>query len=301
MKNKLIIVFFALLASLIIGAAFLSEYKKLYPRNYEIYFYDMSIGESILIKTPKGKTIMIDTGLNNEIIKKLSKTLSVFKKNIDVLVITHGDSDHLGGVLDIFKYFEVSHIFFTGAEKESKLFTKFWETVQKEKISYTVMEETKDFVIEDDIIFDTLFPVSNISYMKNHTNNESVVFMLEINNKKILFTGDIEKETELEILKTGQQLNADILKVAHHGSKSSSIPDFIQEVAPRYAIIQAGVDNKYGHPHKQTIETLEENSIETLVTAKMKDIVVCIKDKKKEFLKFMSFFYRDDFCTLMIN
>ncbi|MBT4936531.1 MBL fold metallo-hydrolase [Candidatus Peregrinibacteria bacterium] len=259
------------------------EYLKIFPKNYSIIFLDIELGDSILIKTPEGKAILIDTGSSRNTLNKISQYQSFFKKNIDVLVLSHGDSDHIGGATSLLKKYNIGHILFTGALKKSPIFSEFFEEVQARDISYKIIESKKDFILFPHIIFDSLYPFENISFLSEHGNNESLVFSLSFFGKKILFTGDIEKESENKLVLSGEDLRSDILKVPHHGSKTSSSESFLKAVAPQFAVVQAALKNKFKHPHKEIVERHHDFGVEFLQTGKEGDIIFCISAKRPEF------------------
>lgn len=259
------------------------EYLKIFPKNYKIIFFDIELGDSIFIKTPEGKTLLIDTGNNAQVLEKISEYNSFFKKDIDILVLSHGDSDHSGGAIDILKRYKVGNIFFNGAFKKSPLFHELLKEIERQDISYKIIESKKDFILSSEVIFDSLYPLENISFLEDHGNDESLVFSLSFFGKKILFTGDIEEKTENEIILSGENLEAEILKVPHHGSKTSSSKAFLEAVSPQIAIAQAALKNRFGHPHKEIVERYNNFGVEFLQTGKEGDIAFCIGEERKEF------------------
>ncbi len=261
------------------------EYKKQFPENYKVTFFDISLGDSILIQTPKGKTILIDSGANSDISQKLSQILSFFDKTIDIFILSHGDDDHAGGINSFLKHYKIGQIFFNGADKQTPIYDEFESLIKNKNISFKILESSHDFFLDKNIFLDTIFPFKNISYLENHGNDESLVFKIDLFGKRILFTGDIEQEIEEEILLSGENLKSDILKLAHHGSKTSSTQAFLNAVRPKYAIAQANLDNKFGHPHKEVIERLKTNNIQFLQTGIAGNITFCINEKVKEFFR----------------
>ena len=285
MIQKLFFYFFICFLFVSSCVFFYIEYNKIFPSSYRITFFDIELGDSVLVQTPEGKNILIDTGSGTDIISKLSGAMSFFSKNIDILVITHGDSDHIGGVRDVFARYNVENVFFTGASKKALMFQELLQTIEEQKISWRIMESKKDYLIDSEFIVDVLYPLQNISFLQDHGNNESFVFFLSLFRNKILFTGDMEKESEDILLKEGEDLHADILKVPHHGSKTSSSLSFIQAVNPRVAIAQAAIKNKFGHPHNMIVERYESLGVQFLQTGKEGDITFCISQKNPVFLR----------------
>ncbi len=226
-KNKkmyLPFVFYILMLSLLHVSSFY----------YQIEFIDVGQGDSILITSPHNKeVILVDTfGYNTSYIK--SRGI----KKIDYLLITHSDNDHIGGIDDTLKNFKVKNIISSAYDNIDYDSTK---VLSGNKISL------------DNLTLDIYGPI----YKNSDINNNSIVFMLNIYGYKILFTGDMESaEEETLINKYQNSLKADVLKVGHHGSSTSSTKDFIKYVNPKYAVISCGVDNKYGFPHEEALNNL---------------------------------------------
>jgi competence protein ComEC len=278
--------FLASLFFLIISSFFYFEYQKLFPHDYKITFLDVQLGDAVLIQTPQGKTILIDTSNDEGVLFKLSKHLSFFDKTIDILVLTHGDLDHIGGAPAILNRYQVKQIFWHGAEKKhSSVFAEIKQIIATQKISYRVLDESRDFSLDKNILWDTIFPLENISYLTDHGNDESLSFLLSILGRKILITGDIESTVEKIILKQGENLKSDILKVAHHGSKTSSINSFIKAVSPRWAVAQAALDNKFNHPHTEIVDKFKQNNVQFLQTGIEGDIQFCINQENPVFVR----------------
>lgn len=251
----------------------------------QIHFLNIPLGDAIFIQTEENKNILIDTGSNDALFGELGKFLSPLNQSIDILVLTHADQDHIGAAVSLIKRFNVKEIWWTGAESSTPVFTTLKKELLAKKIPYRILFSQKDFLIENNILFDTLYPIENISFLPEHGNNESLVFKLSLYGKSILFTGDLEDLGEKELLASGENLQADILKVAHHGSKTSSSEDFIDAVHPKIAIAQAALENPFGHPHKEVVERFLQNTIEFLQTGKTGTLSFCISKKKKEFYR----------------
>ena len=259
------------------------EYQKIYPQDYIVRFFDVELGDACLIQTPAGKTILIDSSSDGRISEKITNYLSFFDKSLDLFILSHGDSDHVGGAAQILKQFQVKQVFFNGADKKSPMYQEFLNLLYEKKISYKILEKNKDYRLDSNIILNTIFPFSNISYLEDQGNNESLVFFISIFDKKILFTGDIEKEVETTLFLSGQNLEADILKVPHHGSQFSSSDFFLKAVNPRYAVVQAAIGNSFNHPHPEVITRYEYKNIKFLQTGNTKDLSFCINEKKAVF------------------
>lgn len=187
---------------------------------------------------------------------------------------------------------KVNNIIIGKQYKSSENYEEFIKIVKEKKINVKIVEEGEKVSIEDNLYFDILWPFSDNMISDNSINNNSLVCKLNYKNYSMLFTGDIEAIAEKAILKKYSRnlniLKSDILKVAHHGSKTSSITEFIEKIKPKYAIIGVGEDNKFGHPSDNTIQNLEKANIRIYRTDKMGEIEIKTNGKEikiNEFLK----------------
>ena len=197
-----------------------------------------------------------------------------------------------GGLLYIMQEIKVNNIIIGKQYKSSENYEEFIKIVKEKKINVKIVEGGEKVSIEDNLYFDIIWPVSDNMISDNSINNNSLVCKLNYKNYSMLFTGDIEAIAEKAILKKYSKnlniLKSDILKVAHHGSKTSSITEFIEKIKPKYAIIEVGEDNKFGHPSDSTIQNLEKANIRIYRTDKMGEIEIKTNGKEikiNEFLK----------------
>ena len=187
---------------------------------------------------------------------------------------------------------KVNNIIIGKQYKSSENYEEFIKIVKEKKINVKIVEGGEKVSIEDNLYFDIIWPFSDNMISDNSINNNSLVCKLNYKNYSMLFTGDIEAIAEKAILKKYSRnlniLKSDILKVAHHGSKTSSITEFIGKIKPKYAIIGVGEDNKFGHPSDSTIQNLEKANIRIYRTDKMGEIEMKTNGKEikiNEFLK----------------
>lgn len=197
-----------------------------------------------------------------------------------------------GGLLYIMQEIKVNDIIIGKQYKSSENYEEFIKIVKEKKINVKIVEGGEKVSIEDNLYFDIIWPFSDNMISDNSINNNSLVCKLNYKNYSMLFTGDIEAIAEKAILKKYSKnlniLKSDILKVAHHGSKTSSITEFIEKIKPKYAIIGVGEDNKFGHPSDSTIQNLEKANIRIYRTDKMGEIEIKTNGKEikiNEFLK----------------
>lgn len=238
--------------------------------NYlSIHTIDVGQGDSILIQTPSSKNILIDGGDDNShhIISSYLKKQNV--ENIDYIIATHFDSDHIGGLDNIIDKFNVSNIYAPNYESDTVSYQNLINSCLNKNLNLQCLSSGDFINIEDNINLEVLAP----SYIQEENNLNSIVFRLDYKNKSFLFTGDAEANNELNIINSYELNDIDFLKVGHHGSSSSTTSEFVEEVSPDVAVISCGYKNQYGHPHKSTLDTLEKNNVLTYRTDILGNIV----------------------------
>ena len=238
----------------------------IFNNSLKIYFIDVGQGDSTLIVTPRNKKILIDGGGDEkyDIGKNVLIPFLLAKKidTLDYVIVSHFDTDHVGGLLTVMEELNVKQVIISKQGEKSDNFQKFKEIAYKKKIKVLTVEKGDRLQIEKDLYLDFLWPNNKKMINTNRLNNNSIVCKLCYKKFSIIFTGDIEEIAEKQVLQEYrnnlQVLNSIILKVAHHGSKTSSIQDFIKEVEPEIALIGVGENNKFGHPSIDTINKLNK-------------------------------------------
>ena len=236
-----------------------------FPRNLEIHFLDVGQGDSCFMITPNHKTILIDGGGST------SNTFDVGKDTVipylldkgytklDYVFISHFDQDHVGGILPILEEFKVGQVFITKQEEKSENYETFLKIVKEKNLK---VREVKagDKITIGEVTFHILWPMEK-QIEENILNNNAMVMKLQYKSFSMLFTGDIEEVAEKKILSLYRDnldsLKATVLKVAHHGSKSSSTEEFLKAVNSKVAIIGVGENNMFGHPNNVVLERLQ--------------------------------------------
>ena len=263
------------------------------PKNLKIHFIDVGQGDSCLIITPQNKTILIDGGGSSSDFDVGKNTLlpyildRVFTK-IDIIIISHFDNDHVGGILTILEELEVKKVYISKQIENSKNYEKFLEITNKKNIKVQEVIAGNRINIEKYLYLDILWPI-NKQITTNILNNNAIVCNLHYREFSMLFTGDVEKIAEDEILelyyKNTDLLKADILKVGHHGSKTSSNSNFLNVINPRIAIIGVGKNNKFGHPNEDVIKRLKSLYCNIYRTDINGEISIEIDKKSKMYIK----------------
>ena len=219
--------------------------------DFQVHFVDVGQGDAELVITPHGNTILIDGGEKESgIIAYLAK---VGIKKIDIMVATHPHSDHIGGLVEVLNSIPVAEVITTGASNTTDLFMDFLTGIETAKAQYVEMSRGETFAI-DGITFTAIYPPN--SFTSDDLNQTSLVLRTTFDDVTFLFAGDAGTEAEQEELASGLQLKADILKVAHHGSSTSTSAAFLKAVAPKVAIYSAGVNNQFNHPSPETVDRI---------------------------------------------
>ena len=243
-----------IIAIILLIISFLTMLARVINPTLKIYFIDVGQGDSTLIITPKGKKILIDGGEGkNEIL--LPYLLDRGINKIDYIIISHFDSDHCNGLIEVMEKIKVGKVIVSKQPEESEEYRNISEIIKQKNIEAYVVKAQDRITIEKDLYINILNPAGKLEF--KDLNNNAIVAKLIYKNFSILFTGDIEKAEENIAQKYKNNLKSTILKVAHHGSKTSTNEKFLKYVEPQIALIGVGENNKFGHPNQQTIEKLK--------------------------------------------
>lgn len=243
---------------LIAGYAALAVLMWQLPDNkFHMHFLNIGQGDSTLIITPENHQILIDGGPKNYVLQQLDQVMPFFDKSIDLVVITHPHADHIDGLVEVLKRYEVNAVLMTGVDYKSPSYDEFLKFLASKNIQTYTANDDEDFRFGS-MMFDVIYPNKSILGKKFiNLNNSSIVGKVLYAGKSILMTGDMAFEEESALIKTGLNLKADILKVGHHGSKTSTSQEFLNLVKPEIAIIQSGKGNSFGHPSREALDRLK--------------------------------------------
>lgn len=224
----------------------------------EVDFFDVGQGDAIFIEAPNGNQVLIDGGPDETILEKLGQELPFYDRSIDLVVLTHPEADHINGLIEVLKNYQVEHILYTGVVRDTSAYKEWSRLIREKGIPFTVAQVGQIIYLSPQIKLMVLWPSQDLSgqSLKNN-NNASVVAQLVYGQAEFLLTGDIEKETERELAGSGINLASDVLKASHHGSKTSTTQEFLSKASPRVVVICAGRKNPYGHPHPSVLERLK--------------------------------------------
>lgn len=252
----------------------------------EVHFIDVGQADAIFIRLPDGQIMQIDAGKNNtgDEITEYIKSQGIEK--IDYLIGTHPHEDHIGGLDNVIKAFEIGEIYMPRVSSSKTPTTKTYEDVLmaiKDKGKAITAPHAGDIIVQGENYKAEVFSPKREDY--DDLNEYSIVIKITYGDAKFLFMGDAEALNEREIVDAGYDVNADVLKLGHHGSSTSSTEKFLKEVSPDYAVISCGKGNSYGHPHDEIVERCNNLNIKMLRTDNDGNIIMKTDGKNIEVLK----------------
>ncbi|MBU2579177.1 MBL fold metallo-hydrolase [Patescibacteria group bacterium] len=271
--------FFSLIIFLLIPSNFLvwQEIFDFSKGLMNVVFFDVGQGDAIFIETPQGHQILIDGGPGKQILEKLNENIPFWDRTIDLIILTHPDADHLAGLNYVLQNYKVKNILWNGVKKETQTFKDWEKKLAKEKNkdkANIIIAQKGQKIKASDAEFYILYLFENLEgkIFKKNTNKDSIVSKLFFGKNTFLFTADIDQKTEKQFLEEKINLNAQVLKVAHHGSKISCFEEFLKEVSPDFAVISSGKNNPYHFPNQETLEKLQNIGAKILRTDQKGDI-----------------------------
>ena len=239
--------------------------------NLQVSFLNIGQGDSIYIKAPNGKDMLIDGARTGAVLsKKLKNVMAPGDNAIDVVMATHPDADHIGGLQSTIEKYSVGEFIEPGVGSKTKTYLSLLDAVSNKKVPHMYARTGTVITLDEKnhITFTVLAPMT--VYEGEDTNDASIVGILSSGNERFMFTGDVPIAIEEEIMREtkvlGTNISANVLKLGHHGSRTSSSENFLRTVHPETAVISAGCDNSYGHPHKETLDRLAILRIQYLLT-----------------------------------
>ncbi len=233
----------------------------------KIDILDVGQGDAILIRTPYEQNILIDGGPDNSVLEGLGESLPFYDKEIDLMILTHPHSDHVVGLVEVLKRYDVDKVIYTGVTHTTDDYLAFLKAVKEEGSEIKIIEGPQEITLGNGLELEILYPLRSFKDKKvPNLNNTSIVARLVYKDRSFLFTGDAEEELEKELIESGQDLKADVLKAGHHGSKTSSSEAFLKVVDPELAVVSVGEDNSFGHPSELTLRRMERLGINILRT-----------------------------------
>jgi len=236
----------------------------------QVHFIDVGQGDSILIQSPNGKNMLVDGGTKGEGAKVVSFLKSKGVSTLDVVVATHPDADHIGGLISVLNNFKVGQFIDSGKVHTSQTYFEMLQLIDDKNIPFKVAK-TGDKIALDSLITTTVLHADENA---SSTNGASIATRILYGSVSFLLTGDAEATAENKMLSKYGNLKSTYLKAGHHGSNSSSTATFINSVKPAGAIFSYGEGNQYGHPHAEVVSRLNAVGSKIYSTAQSGDITV---------------------------
>ncbi|MCD5384434.1 MAG: MBL fold metallo-hydrolase [Candidatus Pacebacteria bacterium] len=263
----------------IVALVWVSVYRLQDASTMTVAFLDVGQGDSIFIESPSGVQVLIDGGASNGVLRELSKVMPFYDRSINMVLATHPDTDHIGGLLSILKRYKVKYIARPGVAHDASAADSLLLEIAKEKNDGAVEMLARRGQVYDlgqgeagRVELHILFPDRDVSNVES--NLASVVARLTYGETSVLLTGDSSKAIENYLVSlSGVELKSDILKLGHHGSNTSSAKSFLGYVDPQWGIISAGENNRYGHPHQDVMDRIGQFKIIPLSTAERGTII----------------------------
>jgi len=257
-------------------------------KELQVHVLDVGLGDSILIVAPSGKTVLVDAGPPGAGKKILDALKRVGVDHVDLFVATNAHADHVGGADDVLKSLNVGQVIYSGVPQTTREYDDFLKTVQRKNVSLTKAQVGQTVDLGDGAILRVLAPVEPMFEAKdlaaggNVPNANSVVMRLDYGEFSMLLAGDAEEQTERRMVEKGADVAAEVLKVAHHGSKYATSADFLKRGGFRWAVISTSGDNRYGLPSPETLERLKAANVKLYRTDLQGEITVSTRGQKED-------------------
>lgn len=269
MKKGLLILLIILILS---GASFVGLRKRTQiPKELEVHIIDIGQGDAILVRTTNGKNMLIDAGSSKESDKLIHYLQSEGIKRLDVVIATHPDEDHIGGMTSVMENYEIGSFYMPNRVHNTLSFEQMISMLKDKRIEVLQTHAGETIPFDEETELFVLNP-DDRNYIQN--NSYSIVTKLTYHDNSFLFTGDIDAVNEYNMLSAYyDKLDADVLKIAHHGSSGSSSPDFLKAVSPVASVVSCGRNNNYGHPHAEFLNRVKALGIPLYRTDEQGNIV----------------------------
>jgi competence protein ComEC len=262
LKYLLVIVLFGV--AILIWYAVFSESRS----GLMVAFLDVGQGDAIFIQAENGNQVLLDGGPNKAVLRQISKIMPFYDRSVDMIINSHPHADHIAGLAEVFKRYEVDSVIESGTNSNTPEYQEFENIIADKKIPHFLGKRGMRINIDKNLYLEILLPTINAQNLDPHAG--MLVAKLVYGKTSYLLMGDAEKPLEnYLIFLDGQGLKTDVLKIGHHGSSKSTSESLLGFSAPQYAVISAGKDNSYGHPHKETLEILNKFGISILRTDEM--------------------------------
>ena len=257
---------FAVIGIFVLFGGVLLTLPTTHPSPYfSIHFLDVGQGDAILLQTPDGYEVLIDGGKSSAVLQQLAAELSWGDRSLDVVIATHPDTDHIGGLVDVLERYQVDMLVETQAEGDSPAFTMFTTVAAAENAVRQYAQAGQVIQVGASTTIEVLSPGSETTNWASNT--ASIVVRVVYGDTAFMLTGDAPTGVEDYLVAAhGAGLQSNVLKLGHHGSKTSTSELFLDTVQPQYAVVSAGIDNSYGHPDQSVMQRVFARDIQTAHT-----------------------------------
>ena len=235
-------------------------------KTLSVSFLDVGQGDSIFIETPSKNQILIDGGPpNKKVLRELGKKMPFYDRHIDVVIGTHPDQDHIGGFIDVLNRFKIGIFLEPGLPNDTSVYKEIVNLISEKKIKNIIAKRGMRLLLDEEAYMDIIFPDRGVSGFD--TNDASIIARLVYGDHEFLLTGDSPQKIEKYLAYVdGKNLESDVLKAGHHGSKTSTSGELLSVVNPKYVVISSGKENSYGHPHEEVLNRLKDFKVGILRT-----------------------------------
>lgn len=252
------------------------------PKQLEVTFLDVGQGDAILITSVTGKQVLIDGGKYLDVDYKIARHMPFYDRSINMVLATHPDLDHVGGLVTVMRRYVVGMFIHSGLGATSEAYRELTDMVVESDIPIVTARAGQIIPIDEYTEIEILSPRPGMEV--EDVNDHSIVAKLTYGDTSMILTGDASMHNEWELVEVyGEKLESDILKLGHHGSKTSSSSNFLREVNPEYAIVSAGCANTYGHPDPNVVDRVESMNITLLNTCDHGDITFTSNGKEWQY------------------
>jgi len=227
--------------------------------NLHVSFLDVGQGDAILIQ--KGnQQVLVDGGPSPQAIGlELGKKMPFWDRTIEMVILTHPSADHVTGLVEVLNRYQVGQVLHPDLDFDSNIYDKWLRLVKEKDIKYTIAQAGQQVNLGDGVVIEVLNPQEPLLIdTDSDTDNNAAILRLSMGEVSFLLTADMMWEAEFELMYNRANLSSTVLKVAHHGSNTSTTPEFLAVVNPQLAVISVGKDNKFGHPTPEVIARLED-------------------------------------------
>lgn len=250
---------FACVALLVWSAVFAS----LPSDHLAFYSLDIGQGDATFIETPRHHQILIDGGPDQNVLSQLGAVMPFYDKTIDLIILTHPQEDHMFGLIPVLQRYHVGAVLMTGVNYQTSTYAEFKKILEEKHVAVERAHVGQNIQFDDGVVLDILYPFDNLegTDFAGDVNDTSVASRITFGGKKFLVMGDAGMLEETNMINSGENIDIDVLKVSHHGSRTSTSKLFLEKTTPSVAVISVGARNRYGHPTKETLDRLNGVSV----------------------------------------